>query len=176
MPKSSIHSEESNLPRRVDLLLIYGLLSLGLLCLGGWLTWLGLGPWYKQLTFPVFQPPSWLFTPVWTIVLTLLAIATWEVNRREGSRPGVGSALGLYGAQSVLNGGWSLLFFTMQRPDVALWLLFALDSVLLLMIFAYSRVLKRAGLLLVPYFVWLLFATAINFAILRLNPSLTLNV
>jgi len=146
--------------RRCDLLLGFGVISLGLLLLGGWLTYLGLGPWYRQLNFPPYQPPAWLFSPVWTAVLALLAIATWRVAREE--HPGRWPAMAHYGAQCVLNPVWSLLFFTLQRPDVALVELIVLDVTLGLMVCAYWRVDRTAGLLLMPYFVWLLFATAIN--------------
>lgn len=173
MKPTAIQHSPIDPPRRVALLVGLGLLSLLLVFFGGWLTWLGLGAWYQQLRFPAFQPPAWLFTPVWSIVLTLLAVATWDVFRYEGLRPGVSLAAGLYGGQFVLNAGWSLLFFTLQRPDVALTLLIVLDAVLLCMMIAYGRVSRRAGVLLIPYLIWLLFATAINLAILRLNPSLS---
>ncbi|MEM9356234.1 MAG: tryptophan-rich sensory protein [Pseudomonadota bacterium] len=143
-------------------------ISVVLLGLGGWLTYLGLGPWYDNLHLPPFQPPAWAFTPMWTLVLTLLAIATWLVAR-HGKRGCTGLALGLYGAQCVLNAGWSLLFFTMQRPEVALWELVALDLVLVLMIATYWPVSRLGGLLLVPYLVWLLLATAINVWIVNNN-------
>jgi tRNA(Arg) A34 adenosine deaminase TadA/tryptophan-rich sensory protein len=155
--------------KRYDILALAACLSLTLLLLGGWLTYLGLGPWYYELDFPPFQPPAWVFTPAWTVVLSLLAWATWCVSRQESQTRGVGLALALYGAQCVLNAGWSLLFFTLQRPDVALWALLVLDVTLLLMIVAYARIAKTAGLLLLPYFAWLLFSTAINGWIVQFN-------
>ncbi|MEM1062677.1 MAG: TspO/MBR family protein [Planctomycetota bacterium] len=145
-------------------------ISAALLGMGGWLTFLGLGRWYVELEFPPYQPPPWVFTPVWTVVLTLLAWSTWLVCRRVG-HPGVGLALGLYGAQCVLNVGWSLLFFTVERPDVAMWELLALDVTLALMIAAYARVSKVAAVMLVPYFAWLMMSTAINAWIVAENPS-----
>ena len=141
---------------------IVWLTSVVLLFLGGWLTSLGLGGWYYELNFPPYQPPSWLFTPVWICVLTLLAHATNKLLACQGSRVTFGAAVGLYGGQCVLNVGWSLLFFTLRRPDLALWNILALDVVLGLMIFAYSGVSRSAGRLLVPYLVWLLYATSIN--------------
>ena len=155
--------------RRYEVLVLTACLSLILLLLGGWLTYLGLGPWYYELEFPPFQPPAWVFTPVWIVVLSLLAWATWRVSRQESQTRAVGLALALYGAQCVLNAGWSLLFFTLQRPDVAFWELLVLDVTLLLMIVAYARISKPAGLLLVPYLAWVLFATAINGWIVQFN-------
>jgi len=154
-------------PCRYDLLFGFGLVSLTLLLFSGWLTYLGLGPWFDQLDFPPYQPPSWLFTPVWSIVLVLLAVATWLVTRKLGRTALL--AMGLYGAQCVLNAGWSLLFFTLKRPDVALVELAILDATLALMIFAYARVSRTASLLILPYFLWLLYATAINGWIVAYN-------
>lgn len=166
VPISTTHSLLS--ARNVSLAVV-STISFLLLILGGWLTYLGLGPWYYELAFPPFQPPSWVFTPVWTVVLALLAWATWRAALSEQTTAKI--ALALYGAQCVLNVGWSLLFFTAQRPDIALFELLVLDVVLLLMVVFYGRISKLAGALLVPYFVWLLFATAINGWIVIYNPS-----
>lgn len=145
--------------------------SLAVLLLGGWLTSFGLGDWYKSLRFPPFQPPAWLFSPAWTIILTLLAIATWKITDGIADKKPVRLAwpLTLYAAQIVLNSGWSLLFFAMRRPDFALWEILVLDLVLLAMIVFYWRISKVAGLMMVPYFAWLVFATAINWWIVSNN-------
>ncbi|MEM9354151.1 MAG: TspO/MBR family protein [Planctomycetota bacterium] len=159
---------EATPPPRYDLLALCSGASFLLLALGGWLTSLGLGPWYDALRLPPFQPPAWVFTPMWTIVLSLLAVATWLVGR-EPHAPGRGRALALYGAQCVLNAGWSLLFFSLQRPDAALWELLVLNAVLVAMIAAYWRVSRLAGLLITPYLAWLLLATAINVWVVQNN-------
>ena len=145
---------------RYALLCIFSAISLAMLLIGGWLTSLGLGDWYYQLDFPPFQPPAWVFTPAWTLVLSMLAIATWRTARSAHEFTWI--ALSLYGAQCVLNVGWSLLFFTLRRPDVALVELAILDATLALMVYAYWKIDRIAGLLIVPYLFWLIFATAIN--------------
>ena len=148
------------------------LASFVLLALGGWLTSLGLGPWYKALNFSSFQPPSWVFTPAWVVILSLLGIAIWKITGPGGQSTPVmlSSALLLYGAQFILNAGWSLLFFSVRRPDYALWAIIALLVVLVAMIIAYFKISKTSGWMLVPYLAWLLFATAINVAIVNDNP------
>ena len=78
-PKAA-HEARSGFPRR-DLLALFALLSLLTLGLGGWLTSLGFGPWYDELLKPPFQPPGWLFSPVWTLLFALLALATWRIAR-----------------------------------------------------------------------------------------------
>lgn len=150
--------------------LFYFFVSLFLLVIGGWLTYLGLGDWYYDLTFPPFQPPAWVFTPAWVVVLSCLAVSTWLVTKlaMNNIRAAL-MALGLYGAQCVLNVGWSLLFFTLQRPDFALWELIALDLALFGMIWSYFRISVVAGVLLLPYIFWLGLSTAINVWIVMHN-------
>ena len=167
LPHANSETHEQVPPARFDLLFWFGAISLALLLLGGWLTSLGLGDWYYELTFPPFQPPAWVFTSVWTVVLTLLAIAAWRTARATHATKWI--AFGLYGAQCVLNVGWSLLFFTLGRPDVALFELIVLNVTVALMVAAFGKVERRAGLLIVPYLVWLLFATAINGYIVTAN-------
>ena len=150
----------------------WSLASFVLLALGGWLTSLGLGPWYEALEFPPFQPPGWVFTPAWVIILGLLAVATWKITGPAGQPQPfwLATALMLYGAQFVLNAGWSLLFFSVRRPDYALGEIIVLIVVVAAMMVAYFKISKPAGWMLLPYLVWLLFATAINLAIVTGNP------
>ncbi len=159
---SEAHAENSSpdmAHSRHQVLVAASSVSILLLAVGGWLTSIGMGPWYEALEFPPFQPPAWVFSPAWIVVLALLAVATWTASRARRSEAQI---FALYGAQCVLNVGWSLLFFTLARPDAALIWLFALDATVLLMILAYSRASRAAGLMLAPYLAWLLFATAIN--------------
>jgi tryptophan-rich sensory protein len=169
-PVETITDPEQKSQNRYDLLVGYGTVSITLFLLGGWFTYLGVGPWYEELDFAPFQPPPWLFTPAWTVVLSLLAWSTWKVARADGQRRGVGLALALYEAHCVLNAGWSLLFFTLRRPDIALCELPVLDATLALMTLAYARVSRPAAWFLAPYLAWLLLATAINGWIVQFNP------
>lgn len=143
--------------------------SLALLVVGGWLTSLGLGPWYRGLDFPPFQRPGWVFSPVWAVVFALLARSTWLVLQSDGSRISLAFALGLYGAQCVLNLGWSLLFFALKRPDAALWELLVVDATVAAMVIVYARSSRPAAALMLPYLGWVSFATAINAWIVKYN-------
>ena len=147
-------------PPRLDLLALFAALSVATLGVGGWLTSLGFGAWYDGLPKPGFQPPGWVFGPVWTSLFVLLTLATWQVARH-------GAAARTSPAQLVLNVAWSGLFFTAQRPDLALVDIAVLDLVVLAMIVAYGRMRRSSGWLLVPYAVWLGLATAINVWIVR---------
>lgn len=144
---------------RGGLLLVFAALSLATLGIGGWLTSLGFGTWYDELPKPAFQPPGWVFGPVWTTLFALLAVATWQVARRGSAAR---RALQLYAAQLVFNVLWSLLFFTLHRPDLALIDIAVLDVLVLMMVASYGRVHRASGWLLVPYAVWLGLATTIN--------------
>lgn len=146
-------------PFRGGLLALFLGLSALTLGVGGWLTSLGMGAWYQQLEKPWFQPPGWVFSPVWTLLFVLLAVATWQVARRS---PASGTALRLYALQLVLNVGWSLLFFALRRPAWALAEILLLDLVVVAMVVAYGRIRRVSGWLLVPYALWLGLATAIN--------------
>jgi tryptophan-rich sensory protein len=134
---------------------------------GGQLT--NLGPWYQALVKPSWQPPDWAFPPAWTLFFTLWAIAGVLAWRRAPNRATRGWLLALYTLNGLLNMAWSVIFFQMQRPDYALvevgllWL-----SVLALILFT-ARFAKSASLLLVPYLLWVTFASVLNFAVVRLN-------
>lgn len=145
---------------RPGLLAFYLVLSYATLGIGGWLTSLGMGPWYDTLPKPLWQPPGWVFGPVWTVLMTLLAVATWQLTVK--AKTGLKVPLTLYGIQLLLNMGWSLAFFTLHSPWAALVVIVPLDVVLALMIVYYRRSSNLAALLLVPYLLWLLLATSIN--------------
>ena len=135
--------------------------------LGGALT--DIGAWYKALQKPSWQPPDWLFGPVWTTIFTLIAISAasaWRDAPDAGTR---GQIVGLFMLNGILNVLWSLLFFYLRRPDwalievVALWLSIV---ALILMLWRFSM---RASLLLLPYLAWVSLAAYLNLTIVRLN-------
>jgi tryptophan-rich sensory protein len=123
--------------------------------------------WYRDLRKPSWQPPGWLFGPVWTTLYTLMGIASWLVSRSRSPRKE--RALRLYGWQLGLNTLWSVLFFGLRRPDLALVEIVPLWGSILATLTNFYRVNPVAGLLLLPYQLWTTFATALNFAIWRLN-------
>lgn len=154
------------LPARKGLAVLFGALSVATLAAGGLLTQLGLGPWYEGLQIPWFQPPAWVFTPAWTLIFILLAIATWRISR-HGSIARI--AIAIYGVQLVLNVLWSLFFFPMQSPELALVDAVVLMAVIFVMILRYARIDRIAGVMLVPYACWMCLATAINLWIVLYN-------
>ena len=129
----------------------------------------GTSSWYEALNKPFFQPPGWVFGPVWTLLYTLMGIAAWRIWRQGADKPGVRPALCLFGAQLLLNAIWSPVFFGAHAIGSALVVLIALWAVLLVTMIAFARLDTLAGRLLLPYHLWVTFATVLNAAIVRLN-------
>ncbi len=143
-------------------------LCLAVAALGGLATATSVDDWYAQLVKPGFTPPNAVFAPAWTTLYALMAIASWRVWRRQGLRKARG-ALGAYALQLALNLLWSVLFFGLQRIGAALVDIVLLVAAAALTLWLFWRVDAVAGVLLVPYLLWLGFATLLNAAIWYLN-------
>ena len=137
--------------------------------LGGLVTARQIPIWYAALTKPFFTPPSWLFGPVWFLLYALMGIAVFLVLRKGWHTPGVRTAVYFFAAQLFLNTLWTPLFFGLH------WLLPAFIEIVLLWILiwlTYQRFFKlsrAAGFLLIPYWIWVSFASALNLAFWLLN-------
>lgn len=127
------------------------------------------GEWYTSLVKPTWNPPSWIFGPVWSVLYILMGVAAWLVWRRAGFS-GAGPALVLFLAQLILNALWSYLFFGRQRPDLAFFDIVALWSTIVLVTVLFWRVHRGAGMMMVPYVAWVSFASFLNLMLWRLNP------
>lgn len=124
------------------------------------------GAWYAGLRKPPLTPPNWVFGPAWTILYLAIAVAGWLVWL---ARRRVGVPLLLWGAQLTLNAMWSYLFFGMQRPGLALVEIAVLLVLILATTDAFFRVRRLAGLLFVPYALWVCFAAYLNAGLWLLN-------
>ena len=123
------------------------------------------GAWYLALQKPSWNPPSWLFGPVWTLLYTLMAVAAWMVWKRVG----FGKALTLYFVQLVLNAAWTPIFFGAHQLGVALIVIVGLWVAILLTLLTFRRVNAAAGGLFVPYLAWVTFAMTLNYTLWRMN-------
>ncbi|MDB5416397.1 MAG: CrtK [Rubritepida sp.] len=123
------------------------------------------GEWYVRLRKPSWNPPNWVFAPVWSMLYVMIAVAGWLVWRKEG----LGAAMLVYAAQLVLNFLWSVLFFGRKRPDLALMDVITLWLSIVICILVFAPISGWAVLLMLPYLAWVTFAGALNLAILRLN-------
>lgn len=128
------------------------------------------GSVYIELLRPTWAPPSWLFGPVWTFLYILIAIAAWRVWKRDGWK-GASGALSLYLGQLILNAAWTWLFFAWRLGTVALIEIIILWLAIIYTIVAFARHDRWASYLMVPYLLWVTFATALTYAMWRLNPA-----
>ena len=123
------------------------------------------GEWYAALAKPVFNPPNWLFAPVWTILYVLIAIASWRVWQRGRS----GWPMRLWWAQLALNFLWSPIFFAAHQVGAALVIILLLLAAILAFIATAWRLDRPAAWMFFPYAAWVAFASALNASILALN-------
>jgi tryptophan-rich sensory protein len=130
-----------------------------------------LGPWYRQLRKPSWQPPDWLFGPAWTVIFLLTALAGVLAWCSDGATPADRRRLvELFALNGVLNVLWSVLFFRRHRPDLAVVEVVPLWLSVLLIALAVGGLSSGGALLLMPYLIWVAFAAVLNAAIVRLNP------
>jgi tryptophan-rich sensory protein len=141
--------------------------ALAVACLGALIT--QLGPWYYQLRKPAWQPPDWLFGPAWTLIFALAALAGVLYWRREANRDSRLAVIAVFALNGFLNTLWSLLFFRLQRPDWALYEVGLLWLSIALLIALLARTSRAAAALLVPYLLWVSFASVLNWKIVALN-------
>lgn len=135
------------------------------------------GEWYAALEKPPWNPPAWIFGPVWTVLYVMMAVAGWLVWRspeppggaRGGWSAGRRAAFGAFAVQLALNGAWSWLFFGLHRPALAFAEIVALWLAILLTTILFWRVRAAAGALLLPYLAWVGFAAALNLELWRLS-------
>lgn len=124
--------------------------------------------WYPMIRKPSWNPPSWVFGPVWTILYLMMAAAAWRVwRRRDGAD--IKSALILFTLQLILNAAWSPLFFGLKSPLAGLLDILPLWAAIFTTLIFFWRISPAAGWLMVPYWLWVSIAAALNFAIWREN-------
>ncbi|RJR15047.1 tryptophan-rich sensory protein [Candidatus Microgenomates bacterium] len=136
---------------------------------GSVFTFSAIPTWYATLSKPIISPPNWVFGPVWTILFTLMGISAYLVWQEGWQKKQVKDALRTFGEQLVLNALWSILFFGLKNPLLAfveiifLWILIVATMV------KFYRLNNWAAYLLLPYLIWVSFASILNGAIVVLN-------
>jgi tryptophan-rich sensory protein len=137
--------------------------------LSGFATSSGVETWFPTLVKPAFNPPSWVFGPVWTVLYVLMGVAAFLVWKKGTETEGVRAALTLFAVQLALNGLWSILFFGMQSPGLAFMEIIVLWLAIAATIGTFWRVTQPAAWLLLPYLAWVSFAAVLNGSIWMLN-------
>lgn len=125
--------------------------------------------WYVTLNKPFFTPPNWLFAPVWITLYTLMGVAAFFIWRQGFQDRQVQRALSIFGVQLIFNALWSAAFFGLQSPLAGLIVIVILWLAIVLTILKFFPISKTAGLLIMPYILWVSFAAVLNVAIVLLN-------
>ena len=123
--------------------------------------------WYTTINKPSFNPPNWIFGPVWTCLFILMGISFYLIWQRRLTT----KALAIFTLQLILNVLWSVLFFYLKSPSLAFIEIIFLWATILANIVIFYSISKTAGLLLVPYILWVSFASFLNYMIISLNPK-----
>ena len=125
--------------------------------------------WYASLKKPAFSPPNWLFGPVWITLFLLMGISLFIVWRKGSDTPLVRNGLMIFGVQLIFNVLWSVAFFGMKSPLGGLIVIVILWIAILLTIIQFSKISELAAVLLIPYIVWVSFASILNTSLYLLN-------
>jgi len=148
-------------------------LSLGLCLSAGFIgaifTRQSVSTWYQTINKPSFNPPNWIFSPVWTTLFILMGISLFLVWQKGLSEKNIRVALLIFLIQLIFNTMWSLVFFGLKSPFLGFLVIVILWFLILLTILKFFKISKIAGWLLVPYILWVSFASILNFYIWILN-------
>ena len=125
------------------------------------------GDWYAALQKPVWTPPDWAFPVVWTTLYLLMSYSAMRV----ALLPGAGMALALWGLQLALNTLWTPIFFGLRRMREGLLVILALWAAVAGTVWSFGQVDGLAGVLMLPYLLWVSIAAALNFSVWRMNPG-----
>ena len=137
--------------------------------IAGFFTSSAIKGWYAQIVKPVFNPPNWIFGPMWTLLYILMGIACYLIWITDADAKTKNNALKIYAIQLFFNFLWSFLFFYFHNPGLALVDIILMVISISFTIIYFNKISKLGAWLLVPYLLWVMFATALNFEIWRLN-------
>ena len=145
------------------------LICQGVGSIGALFTSPAISTWYTTIQKPSFNPPNWIFAPVWTLLFLMMGISLYFVWSKGWEDKKIKIAVFIFSAQIALNIFWSLLFFGLQSPFYAFIEIIILWLAILLTIISFYKISKIAAYLLLPYILWVSFAAVLNFSILILN-------
>ena len=151
------------------MLLLFIVASEAIGSIGSFATIPAIPTWYQFLTKPPLNPPNWIFGPVWILLFACMGISAYLVWQESLTKKSVKNALTWFGIQFVFNVLWSFLFFKAQSPIAGLVCIGILWVLIICTIQLFMKVNKKAGFLLIPYLLWVSFATYLNAGIMLLN-------
>ena len=144
-------------------------ITLGVGALGSWATLESVKTWYRTINKPSFNPPDWLFGPVWTTLYVLIGIAAYLVWVRRDKIVHFPRTVAIYLIQLILNLAWSFIFFYLHEIGFALAEIILLLIIIVINGLVFYKINKWAGLIFIPYFLWVSFATILTYNIFILN-------
>jgi tryptophan-rich sensory protein len=156
-------------PNKIGKLLLSILTCLLAGAIGSMATVNAIPSWYNTIVKPDFNPPNWIFAPVWTILYILMGIAFYYIWTNSKKNKFARAAAILFLIHLVFNALWSVVFFGMHNPLLGLFVIGVLWFMIVAIIFMFDRIKRTAALLLIPYLLWVSFATILNYAIVILN-------
>ena len=133
--------------------------------IGGFITTFFKEPWYSKIILPVFNPPSWVFAPVWTTLYVLMSVAIWRIWINFSDR----KVLNIYFIHLFFNATWSVVFFGFHQIELALLNLIIILIFIFILMRIYLRKDKVSFYIMLPYFFWSSYALVLNFSIALLN-------
>lgn len=154
---------------RVGTLILAVGLPLLIGAIGSFFTTSEISTWYATLNKPSFNPPSFIFAPVWTTLYILMGIALFLVISNKGQERRKRTAFMVFGAQILLNLLWSIIFFRLHQPLFAFLEIVVLWAAILYTIIIFYKISKPAAYLLIPYILWVSFASLLNLYVVLLN-------
>ncbi len=137
--------------------------------IGSYFTTPSIETWYSTLNKPALNPPNFIFAPVWTALYILIGISLFLIWESKEKKENKKLPLILFSLQLLLNSSWSIIFFGLQNPQLALINIFLLWIFIFLNIIFFFKISKIAGIILIPYLLWVSFASYLNYAIYILN-------
>tara|TARA_B100000035_G_scaffold246749_1_gene215423 strand:- start:200 stop:667 length:468 start_codon:yes stop_codon:yes gene_type:complete len=146
--------------------ILFGLITYSASVIGGLVTVGFKEPWYSLINKPTFNPPSWIFAPVWTTLYLMMTIAIWLFWH---SRNRDMNTIYIYFIHIVFNATWSIVFFGVHQILLALLVLLILISLIIILILRFKRVNMVSYYLMIPYLLWCCYALVLNFSIFLLN-------
>ena len=146
--------------------ILFGLITYSASVIGGLVTVSFKEPWYSLINKPTFNPPSWVFAPVWTILYLMMTIAIWLFWHSKNKDM---NTIYIYFIHIVLNTTWSIVFFGLHQILLALFVLIVLILMIIILILRFKRVNIVSYYLMIPYLLWCCYALVLNFKIFLLN-------
>ena len=146
--------------------ILFGLITYSASVIGGLVTVIFKEPWYSLINKPTFNPPSWVFAPVWTTLYLMITVAIWLFWHSKNKDM---NTIYIYFIHIVLNTTWSIVFFGLHQILLALFVLIVLILMIIILILRFKRVNIVSYYLMIPYLLWCCYALVLNFKIFLLN-------